>query len=405
MSKTYIGWVSTVLGNLSFKSIGHSGYPYPFILSFKENAEGHIDINCLQKRVPADYQIPFLPLSDRLYLNFCSYIGSKFFKENIESAFVLVGGGKSDKTKTVQDLKGKIYKISRQKRSDQKESYSELFHLLDKNEQCTIEEELERYLKEHSFFVCEFSLNRQGICKISDAKAGKDGIGCNLSEEEIHKQVNQCFFFLKDSFHSHKHHNKSEDTLVSTHLDIDENGVQWSEHVLKKLYRYILNRRPILNNNSLGIFSYLRTFSKIIKNKGKPGVGKSKTLFDRIIAIDELEKSISIQIQEKEESILYRRWFLGFSLAVAQMFSFYIYSSDKESYNEIIANNTVGLVTLAVSLLLVILVFTKNINPKTSKVSIRFVNLVISFFDSKNRVILFLVSLGVLVMTVGLYFL
>jgi len=396
MSETYTGWVPTVLGNLSFKSIGHSGYPYPFVLSFKEdNNSGSIEILCLQKRIPSDYQIPLIPLPDTVYLSFCSFIGSKLFKENIESSFVLIATGFPDNTGTVQSLTGKIYKISKKCRLNQKESY---LHL-----ESEIQEEstkIELYLRENSFFVCDFSLNRQGICSLNNPKVLSDGQGCNLNKFEIHKQINQCFFFIKDAFHSHKHHDKSEDTLISSHLSIDKNKIEWSEHVLKELYRYILNQRPSLSKNSLGIFSYIRTFNKIIENENE-----NVTLFNRIVAIDELEKSISIQVERKGESILYKRWFAGFALAVMQMSGFYIYSSNKDLYNKIIDNNLGLSITLATSLLLIVLVFTQNITPKYSKSSIRFVNLIISYFSSKNKAILFLLLSGILVMSIGTYLL
>jgi hypothetical protein len=166
--------------------------------------------------------------------------------------------------------------------------------------------------------------------------------------------------------------------------------------------RYILTQRSVLDKNSLGIFSYIRTFNKIIKNRTE--LKKASTLFSRTVALDELEKSITIQIEKKEESILYRRWFAGFFLAVSQMTGFYIFSSNRDKYSEIVANNIGLTLTLALSLLLIVLVYTKNINPLYAKSSTRFFNVIISAF-SKNRAFMVLVASGLFCILLGLFFL
>ena len=405
MTRTSIGWIPTVLGNLSFKSIGHSGYPYPFFVSFTETPdEGKVLLQCLQKRVPSDYQIPLIPLPDKLYLDLCSFIGRKFFKENIENTFLLLASGIPDQTGTVQELTGKIFKISRIDYSEQKEIYSYLQKVIQKASSPT-NENLHPYLEDNAFFVCDFNLNRQGICRLSSPSILKDAENCNLDAVAIHKLTNQCFFFIKDAFHSHKHHDKSEDTLISTYKEKDKHGVHWSEHILKELYRYILKQRPVLSKNSLGIFSYIRTFEKIISHdNSQNNKEKTTSLFNRTIALDELEKSISIQIEKKEESISYRRWFVGFFLAVIQITSFYIYSSNKVGYSEVIANNTGFALTIAASILLAVLVLTKNINPRNWKSSTRFFNLIISYFSTQNKAIFALLVAGFLSMLMG-YFL
>ena len=402
MTEVYVGWIPTVLGNLSFKSVGLSDYPYPFHISCLENdSTGEILLKCLQKRVPPDYQIPLIPLPDRVYLNFCSFIADKIFQENIENSFLIIGEGKVDDTGTVQHINGHVYRFSKTKLLDQRLVYSKLINLVQGKSEST-NSNLEEYIKEEAFFSCDFKLDRQGICELSNPSILKDGMNLDIDEKQIRRIVNQCFFFIKDAFHSHKHHDKSEDTLVGIHTKKDEYGNYWSEHILKGLYRYILTQRSVLDKNSLGIFSYIRTFNKIIENSTE--LKKASTLFSRTVALDELEKSITIQIEKKEESILYRRWFAGFFLAVSQMTGFYIFSSNRDKYSGIIENNTDLTLTLALSLLLIVLVYTKNINPLYAKSSTRFFNLIISAF-SKKRAFMVLVASGLICIFLGLIFL
>jgi hypothetical protein len=166
MTEVYVGWIPTVLGNLSFKSVGLSDYPYPFHISCLENnGTGEILLKCLQKRVPSDYQIPLIPLPDRAYLDFCSFIGDKIFQENIENAFLLIGEGKLDDTGTVQRINGHVYRFSKTKLLDQRLVYSKLINLVQGKPENT-NSNLEDYIKDEAFFSCDFELDRQGICKL-----------------------------------------------------------------------------------------------------------------------------------------------------------------------------------------------------------------------------------------------
>ena len=121
MSKnSYKGWVPTVLGNLSFKILGKSEHPFPFIGSESIGDEDY-SILILQKRIPPDFQVPLPFLSQRNYLRLSSWFALTLENENLESAFVLKCSGETDKASgSVQEREGNIYRFFEKTQKEQK---------------------------------------------------------------------------------------------------------------------------------------------------------------------------------------------------------------------------------------------------------------------------------------------
>ena len=336
--KELIGWIPTVLGNLSFRLIGHSGYPYRFHKTIQENE--FLSIYCLQKRIPFDLQIPLPLLSNHIFLWLSSFLAAKIKKENIESCFILICKGEKEPTKgTVQNLVGTVYRIFQKDISIQRNHFEKLSRAIDNLEKHTgngtileigIEKSLtiEEYAEKYFFINCKININRQGICILDNITSSKE-----LSEDDKLDQANQIFFFLKDAFHSHKHHHHTEETLVSVHPRKDD--IWWFEKIAKEFYHYLIHRRDVLTKNSLGIFCYIRTFKEIslewyekhnssssndpngclcyIDTKEKE---KESTLLHRTKSLIDLENSIKISIEHKEKVQKYWIWVMGFALAL-----------------------------------------------------------------------------------------
>ena len=298
MSLTYKGWIPNVLGNLSFKLIGHSGHPFPFTSSVKEDKDKLL-LYCIQKRIPNDYQIP-VPVSGKLYLYISSFIARLFRKENIESAYIMLSSGQHDETGTVQTISGTIYHILKKTQSAQKKSFNTILS----HKKNSDDNKFKELLEQEAFFICDISINRQGICELTARKADESKYSSDPVENKktIKALIDQSYYFIKDAFHSHKHHNHSEDSLISTHL-IDDSADSWSDKTLKNLYRYILHQRSLLNREILGIFCYIRTFEQIINLETKE---TQKNLFDRTISLEQLENSVKTAIEAKEKKVEFK---------------------------------------------------------------------------------------------------
>jgi hypothetical protein len=395
MDITYKGWIPTVLGNLSFAIIGHSGYPFKFYTSVNEDRQkGILEILCMQKRIPPDYQIPlFIPIPNSWYLELSSWVARKFFDENIESIYLLSCKGLQDNdTWTVQKLTGKVYRFCETSRIEQKRRFNKLCEDITKK----------RFVDyEDCFFYCDVEVDRQGICTLKwpDDKKTTD----KFEKDDRKNIINQCFYFVKDSFHSHKHHSQEEDTLVSAHIDSDNYGFTWAEQILRDLYRYVIRQRLVAEKKTLGIFCYIRTFIEL-KKKNKLAVSKIDSLFERTISLDELEKSISISIEEKEQKITFKRWFLGISLAVFQLTLFYFLSAYNDEFKQFIRDYSTQIIVGVISLLMAILNYTENTTTHYWKNSIRLTNLLIAWL-SKKSLIIFLFSVSLVAFVIGAIFL
>ncbi len=324
MSLKYKGWIPCVLGNLSFKLLGLSAYPFPFLTKVKENDDGSLNLYCLQSRIPADYQLP-IPLPKSLYLKLCSRIARKYLKENIESIFLLKASGTIEpETNSIQKITGRVYIFTKDfdKFSEQRSIFKKLSSFEFESESES-EEAFEKWLENNNAFSCNIDLNRQGICEFEATSANASTFSESHSENvaTIQDLVSQCFFFIKDAFHTHKHHNNTEDTLVSV-TKCDGSDQLWADNTVKSIYRYVLNQRKLFNKNSMGIFSYIRTFIRIMKKNKIP---EQNMLIERTVALEELERSIEVEIEQRESDLTFRRWLVGISLLIFQTCTFYLY--------------------------------------------------------------------------------
>ncbi|PPK64134.1 hypothetical protein B0F88_12825 [Methylobacter tundripaludum] len=434
-NKHYIGWVPTVLGNLSFKLVGHSGYPFDFYSITKEDEiKKTLTIICLQRRIPHDYAIPIPFVSERRKLLSHAWLGSKFKKENIESCFLLSGRGCVDaNTRTVQKIEGTVYRVFHKDREEQKVLYEKLREKIivingKINAGCSDDDcenlisELNENAKKFCLVRSSITLDRQGICEIKSLELNEDEKEMLLSEEQYKSLVNQFFYFIKDAFHSHKHHHYTEDTLISAYPVIDSDGVLWFDNIIKNIYRNFIRRRDEFTKVSLGVFCYINTFTKIAENwqnsfndtdseDGSQSECKNSTLLKRTVSLEELKNSIKVCIDKNEDRQKYTIWAIAFILAIITIFV-----KPFDEYVKCFYQNHKEIVFIMfITTLYVVTTFVKSINPfepscvninlfKTeSRSFVQCLNLAVALTKSKECLLFYISVMAILIASYGVY--
>lgn len=491
----YIGWLPTVLGNLSFSLVGHSGYPFPLDSIFHVKSDGSIHIICLQKRIARDYLFSLPVFTERFNLKihawFAPYEISVFgkHKEYIESCYLLIAEGFVDKEcNTVQEIDGKLYRVLLPDFKIQRKFYDELEELIklirndvdfiskgkrteekfglflrlkklfqrdsvsdisQKDETKTDEEKdkeissligrFEKTIKvriEKAEELCfskkkdkkaksqvsfEFRLDRQGICQLglpeiyklsSTNESNKNNSGKKCATKTDENLIEQAFFFIKDAFHSHKHHDRAEDTLIKPHLktktlsqtktDGTNVKVYWFDCIIKHLYYTLIHRRESLPRTALGIFDYIDTFTKIAKKwhrrelygdvvseedvKKADGRFDRETIIGRTIGLKELKSSMDISLKYKEDKQKYTIWNLGFTLVIVNFLAKKEYL-DPSFIKSVLSLGTWVLLPLVVVIMSGIIILVGSIYPTQIKKTFlnNVVTSAIAFFKGKKE--------------------
>ncbi|MGZ8181331.1 MAG: hypothetical protein ACXWT1_05190 [Methylobacter sp.] len=304
MSK-YVGWIPTLIGNLSYTLAGRSNYPYsPNVCIFENAGTFHYIIS--QKRVCHDSQmglsslIPSKKIAKQLeafilekkgiysvweavLIGSCQYhcedtpcleaerVGKNF--QNLQGSIIFIPRiPKIQKTKKiVKVINNYITQINRELWSAGSSFSSE--------EAFKAKEALSEILNEVSLPIednfsllrCQFSLQRNGICflkKLERFERDIDSTGAYNAEEIDELQYltksqayNQIFYFIKDIFHTHKFHSADYDTLTQAYEFNDNDNINWAKETLKDFYRTAIRIEP---EESLGIIYYSRAFKDII---------------------------------------------------------------------------------------------------------------------------------------------
>jgi hypothetical protein len=116
-----------------------------------------------------------------------------------------------------------------------------------------------------SIRLVKFELKRNGITRITPIPSPSPD--AKLRVEEYKLVAQQCFYFLKDMGHIHQHHSVSSECQFLLH---PENGVNrsWESEILKDLQRAVITARRERDDvnalhNSVGISQYAQTFASL----------------------------------------------------------------------------------------------------------------------------------------------
>jgi hypothetical protein len=294
-NEQYLGWVPTVIGRYSFRSIGDTLHPDRSIclnIAVRIHRLGTTEhvryVLCYQKRDLSDVPFP-------LVTNFLMDDSGVFYF--VLLATTVVASNDPNKTNLVGNIcmyKAPAWSICKNEvrsliRGD--EFRSDVGRFVSSVEHCS------KYVRMHADAVVEFEMQRDGCvkfgsCIINTANLFEEVENATMSTDDI--VVQQCYYFLRDISHKHQHHDKASDTILSLYKvpsKQDDKRSDWRRHVLYSLLYNIIetNRkdRMIFLSRVRGVMEYAKSFCAI------SGIN------DQDIRFNFLQGSIDARISEK----------------------------------------------------------------------------------------------------------
>ena len=326
--KTYWkAWIPTVLGNLSFSLVGRNGRPFPFLKWKRGTVLDGIVV--LQKRIPPDLRIPFVCFfPTRLYLSLTERLLYKFKREAFFSHFIIIYRGDKDPwTNAVQEVHGKVYAFTQ---SQQKEIY-EFSEMMEKNS--IIFDDFSCFLddlsKKTPSISVNFCLDRQGFCRLGQVYCKNDA----LSGNDHAYAVNVLYYFIRDVFHTHKHHDSYEEAITRAYSFREQDMCRWSDDLVKDLLRYIIRHREEADFRIRGVFCYLKTLLALLREKAQAEDfcgDVERYMFARLVNLEGLEASIDTSLTQRQRDLDGRRWLISIALVVVGLALFFVYNTQDE---------------------------------------------------------------------------
>jgi hypothetical protein len=277
MGAVYKGWIPTVVGRLSFRSIGSISFPDRHIyrnIAFSHSTGRQRFIISYQRRKLSDGIFPL--------------ITGPLLGESGEFFFVLSASTNISTTPYASRLTGTIFAFIKPTWSRARQKLREF--IADDRASITFSEfdlELRRRnadLMSQSDFHVNFELERNGFVQFSIPTVNNNSI-LDQNEENERNIVNHCYFFLRDMCHKHQHHNPRSDTLLTV-LKVEDEAEDntWKRHILYSLLYHVVQykrrAKSQVQAQARGIISYTRTFERLAH------------LEDSSLFLEELDSSI-----------------------------------------------------------------------------------------------------------------
>ncbi|MCA3274678.1 MAG: hypothetical protein ING16_00515 [Roseomonas sp.] len=289
----FVGWVPTVLGALSFRSIGQATFP-------SRAKYANISV-LLDDKVSTARQQP----RRRVILAFQSRNTSDDFFSSLRNifggkkAFYFVLWAHTDPSVGIgsEKLHGEIFVFSTKEqwkahaRTRTREIIGRLNDLSLRTDKSPLKQTLTEFdneaaaLRKDCSFHVKFSLLRNGEVSFGelqfvdqDVQEGSQQAARELNYDLDEHLVNQCFFFLRDLAHNHQHHAPDCDTLLTLQRYDPAKPDDWKKNIVYALQYYVIDskRQPDKSAmaDALGILAYRSAFienvvggkSKIIPN-------------------------------------------------------------------------------------------------------------------------------------------
>lgn len=320
MVKEYKGWIPTVGGRLSFTVAGtHSRKN-----SHHDSPVVQLEGDAGQKRIYA-YQVRDLsdipPLLQMAKVNIFKKIVQKITRTNGRFIF-LYGSENSDHASDIDaPLSGRVlvYRYTQSRNSTFKRRM-EPFELCN---ELSVDENLDQIcsysLVDEPVLDVSFQLTRRGECKIS-------------SSTDIHTEIrkhalSEVFFFLKDFFHAHQHHNPRQDTIADLH-EFEGNNETWINETLRSMYRKVLDFKRCGDFDSYmsakGMLSYINTFVETI---GKPYKKSNLIVLENnniLESLDVAKSKFEYELSEKRNDHSRALAYTAFALTIVLTYSKYL---------------------------------------------------------------------------------
>lgn len=151
---------------------------------------------------------------------------------------------------------------------------------------------------EASGVACKFRLFRSGKVFLEVTKYPD-----NLSQSDLIGLVNQLYYFLKDSVHTHYHHDISSDGIIE--LAPENSSPDWRHKTIRNLYREVLELRRSseadLLSNAMGILAYAKTFDAIFHSDDLDIDGNNKKCVTQLpIYRDGIGESLQLRREDSQ---------------------------------------------------------------------------------------------------------
>jgi len=307
MSNSYVGWIPTVGGRLSFSIIGNS---YTTTANKSDRSKRYIlsyqSKSLSDSALLPDFIWPLLKKSSK-FTFVCTGTASNN-PANHEAPFQgqLIVFDKGDSG--ISDFEKELKK--RQRNIQYGNDSLELI-------QTDIESIVDYQVQRAALARFDFCLQRDGKVCINNPTS-KEGL--EIDEQGYDSLAAQAFFFLKDLCHVHQHHHSQTDTMVDLYKD--EEATPWKEETIRALYRHVLSykRNPSIESytSALGVLAYLKTF---ISNHFSDENIEEDAKRSLILENENIEKSILIN---KERLHFENDNYRSFKLSLANLFFLFI---------------------------------------------------------------------------------
>jgi hypothetical protein len=285
----FVGWVPTVLGALSFRSIGQSTFPsrakYANI-SVLFDDKGSTAGQRLRRRVILAFQSR--NTSDDFFSSLRNFFGEK-------KAFYFVLRAHTDPSVGIgsEGLHGEIFVFATKEqwkthaRTRTREIINRLNDLSLRADKSLLKQTLTEFdneaaaLGKDCTFHVKFGLLRNGEVSFGnlefvdrDIQEGSEQSAKELNYDLDELLVNQCYYFLRDLAHNHQHHAPDCDTLLTLHRYDGNNPDDWKKNIVYALQYHVIDSKRLHDKSAmadaLGILAYRSAFiENVFREKSK----------------------------------------------------------------------------------------------------------------------------------------
>lgn len=284
---TYVGWIPTILGRLSFTKIGSTSQAgntkrYPV-------GTNRFFVVC-QIRWTTDALFAWIRKKFSLSLNWIlrNIRIVEFPYEIGEFSYYLVAEKSSNSSEDKRTLTGYIISLPSKrdglnadifktttsgKETDEETplvlSLDGVLDLVSKYNE-SIKDKDNLRIPERAATMFSFVLERDGIVELTFV----NNYPRDLASDEIESLAEQAFFFIKDISHVHQHHSESSDSPFRLHRkNTDTNDTtKWAHEIHRELQRAVVTNRRMKSDcdmmlDAVGIACYMESFVKIAKKR------------------------------------------------------------------------------------------------------------------------------------------
>lgn len=294
---TFKGWIPTIVGRLSFRSLIQP--PYPDRTQARNWTTGDQQIIAIEKR---------RNLSDCLLLrdfHLSTDFWYVFLAQRVEedqcparmTGWIFVYAGSQRWANGRYDL-GRLY--------DALDRCREAGRLPDQLDEHTLG------IRHYSDLVMRVHLWQSGLCQIeyheddqlyfkrpllvddelTDAESKHD---TETQKKEVHYIASQSFYFMRDITHYHQHHDPRTDTMVTLFWDDDDRwAIKTFDVLFEKVIHFKRDKSVVAIHSSLGVLAYLQSFSRLFSARLLP------RQIETLEGCDGLRKSLEAALEEQK---------------------------------------------------------------------------------------------------------